>query len=301
MLALKKIIKILKKPKSLFFSLGYRGYFKWLPDKIYLKIIYRMEIGKKLNLENPVTYNEKIQWLKLYDRNPLYSLLSDKYEVRNFVAEKIGESYLIPLLEVYNNVEEINFENLPEKFVLKCTHDSGGVIVCSDKSKLNFRKAKKYLKSRMKRNFYWGGREWPYKNIKPRIIAEKYMVDQRSEELADYKFFCFDGKAKALYVATDRGIGKTKFDYFDMEFNHMPFQQYYPNSDKEIKKPKKFKEMVELAEILAEGMKHVRIDFYEVNGEIYFGEFTFYHFSGVRKFIPNKYDKLFGDWININK
>lgn len=281
------------------FSLGYRGFFNWMPDKLYLKMIFRSRIQKELNLESPKSYNEKLQWLKLNDRNPRYTKYVDKYDVRKHIANKIGEDYLIPLLGVYNDVDQIDFDSLPERFVLKCTHDSGGVIVCKDKSKLNIKEMKKQIKKRMKKNYYWSGREHPYKDIKPRIIIEKYMIDEKEEELKDYKFFCFNGEPKALFIASERSTGKTKFDFFDMDFNHLPFMQHYPNASKEIKKPSGFNEMVKLSKILSQEVPHVRIDFYEVNGRIYFGEFTFYHFSGFRRFEPEKYDELFGEWLKL--
>ncbi|PFG04477.1 ATP-grasp fold amidoligase family protein [Bacillus sp. es.034] len=295
----RKIIKILQNPGNMLFSLGYRGFFNWMPDKFYLKMIYRSRLKRKLNLKAPKTYNEKLQWLKLHDKNPAYTKLVDKYEVRKYIKHEIGEEYLVPLLGVYEDVDQIEFNSLPEKFVLKCTHDSGGVIVCTDKSVLNIQEVKKQLKERMKKNYYWSGRENPYKEIKPRIIVEKFMMDKKEEELKDYKFFCFNGEPKALFIASERSTGNTKFDFFDMDFNHLPFMQHYPNSNNDIKKPSRFDEMIELSKALSKRFPHVRIDFYEVNGRLYFGEYTFYHFSGFRRFEPERYDKLFGDWLQL--
>jgi hypothetical protein len=282
----------------LFLSLGHRGFLNWMKDETYLKIAYWCKMGKKLDLKNPMTYNEKLQWLKLNDRNPDYIKLVDKYEVKKIIKKTIGEEYLIPLLGIWDNVDDINFDKLPNQFVLKCTHDSGGIVICRDKNKLDIKKTKKSLKKSFKHNYFWGQREWIYKNIKPRIIAEKYMVDESRRELKDYKFFCFNGEVKAMFVATDRGID-TRFDFFDLDFNHLPFMQHYPNANKSINKPKGFEEMVELAKALSKGIPHVRVDFYDINGKVYFGEMTFFHFSGWEKFEPSKYDEIFGSWLKI--
>lgn len=295
-----KIISVLKRPQYLFLMLGHRGFFKWMNDETYLKIAYWCKMDKRLDLKHPTTYNEKLQWLKLNDRNPEYASLVDKYEVRKFIEKTIGEDYLIPLLGIWDSIDEIDFDKLPNQFVLKCTHDSGGLVICRDKEKLDIEKAKKKLKKSLRHNYYWGQREWIYKSIKPRIIAEKYMVDESKKELKDYKFFCFDGAVKAMFIATDRGID-TRFDFFDLEFNHMPFMQHYPNSNKPIRKPKGFEKMIGLAKVLSEGFPHVRVDFYDINGEVYFGEMTFFHFSGWEKFEPEKYDQLFGSWLELPK
>jgi len=269
-----------------------------ISDKLFLKMKYNHYIGKKLNLKNPKTFNEKLQWLKLYDRNPEYTKLVDKYEVRKYIADTIGSDYLIPLLGVYNTFDEINFEDLPDQFVLKPNHTSGDIFICKDKSNINYHKLKNEINNWLKKNYYWVHREWSYKNIKPRIICEKYMVDESGTELKDYKFFCFDGEPKALFVATDRCID-TRFDFFDLNFNHLPFMQHYKNSGKKIVKPSGFDEMVQLSKILSKDIPHVRVDFYDIYGRIYFGELTFFHFSGFEKFEPEEYDKLFGSWLKL--
>lgn len=294
----KKVTSLLKRPQYLFLMLGHRGWFKWMSDEAYLKIAYWCKMDKRLNLKNPKTYNEKLQWLKLNDRNPDYSSLVDKYEVRNYIKKTIGEDYLIPLLGVWDNVDDINFDQLPNQFVLKCTHDSGGLVICQDKNTLNINKAKKKLKKSLKHNYYWGQREWIYKNIKPRIIAEKYMVDESEKELKDYKFFCFNGEVKTLFIASDRGLD-TRFNFYDLNFNQLPFMQKYPNSQKVIRKPQGFEKMIELARVLSKDIPHARVDFYDVNGRILFGEITFFHFSGWEKFEPSEYDEVFGKWLNI--
>lgn len=269
-----------------------------LSDERALCILYRLKMCKRLKLNPPVTFNEKLQWLKLYDRNPLYTKLSDKFEVRKYISETIGDNYLIPLLGVWDNFDEINFETLPNQFVLKCTHDSGSIVICKDKKRFDYEKAKKKINKSLKRNYYYIGREWPYKNIKPRIICEEYMVDESGVELKDYKFFCFNGEPEAMFVATDRGID-TRFDFYDMQFNHIPFMQHYKNATKEINKPAGFDEMVKLSKVLSKEIPHVRVDFYDIYGKIYFGELTFFHFSGFQRFEPERYDEIFGSWIRL--
>lgn len=270
-------------------------------DRKYLELIFPMRTGYKLNLDNPQTYNEKLQWLKLYDRNPAYPKMVDKYEAKKYVAEIIGEEHIIPTLGIYNNVDEIDFSKLPNQFVLKCTHDSGGIVVCKDKNKLDLEEAKKKLARGIRKNYYKTNREWPYKNVHPRIIAEQYMEDPKSHELSDYKWFCFNGEPKAMFIATDRftpGV-ETKFDFFDMEFNHLPFTNGHPNTSIPIQKPEGFEEMKELARKLSKNIPHARIDFYDINGKIYFGEITFFHWSGMKPFKPVEWDYTFGSWIKL--
>ncbi len=281
-----KIKKIIKKLTRL------------LPDKTYIRLKYFSHFKKFPNLKNPQTFNEKLQWLKLHDRNPEYTKMVDKYEVREYIKEKIGEEYLIPLLGVWDSFDEIDFGKLPDQFVLKCTHDSGGLVICKDKEKLDIGKAKEKINASLKNNYYWDGREWPYKNVKPRIIAEKYMVDESGTELKDYKIFCFDGEPKVMFIATDRPHD-TRFDFFDMEFNHLPFTNGHPNADRELKKPDGFEEMIELSRTLSKGIKQSRIDFYDINGKVYFGEITFFHWSGLIPFEPEEWDYTLGSYINI--
>nr|WP_279663754.1 ATP-grasp fold amidoligase family protein [Ectobacillus ponti] len=293
-----KVNKFLSNPYSIIPHLSSKGLLKWIPDKMYLKLIFRARMERKLNLTNPKTFNEKLQWLKLHDRNPLYVELVDKYKVRKYISNCIGEEYLIPLLGKYRSFEEIDFDSLPSQFVMKCTHDSGGLVICKDKSKLDIEVARRKINKSLNRNYYYYGREWPYKDIEPQIIVEKYMVDESGTELKDYKFFCFNGEPKFLYIATDRGVD-TRFDFFDMEFKHLPFWQHYQNSEKTINRPPGFNEMIRLAKILSKGIPHVRVDFYDINGKIYFGELTFYHFNGLEKFYPDKYDEVFGSLIDL--
>lgn len=271
-------------------------------DEWYLRILYRLEFKRKLDLDNPVTYNEKLQWLKLYYHNPLHTLMADKYAVKNYVKNIIGEEYIIPTLNVWERVEDINWDVLPQQFVLKTTHDSGnfGVIICKDRSKLGISKVKNRLNKSLKRNTFEMGREWPYKNIKPRIIAEKYLEDESGCELKDYKFFCFDGKVEALCVVSGRSSSEgAKVDYFNLDYNRLPFRTLYENSETYPPRPKLLKQMVAIASRLSKGIPHVRVDLYEVNGKIFFGEFTFFTSGGLTPFHPDSYDYLFGEWLKL--
>jgi hypothetical protein len=272
------------------------------PDKLYLQIFYYLKMGKRLNLKTPQTYNEKLQWLKLYNRRPEYTLMVDKYAVKDYVASIIGSDYIIPTLGVWDNIEDIEWDKLPDQFVLKTTHGGGntGVVICHDKSRFNRDEAVNKLRKSLKQNLYQTMKEWPYKNVPKRIIAEEYVEpDEEAKDLPDYKFFCFDGVVKSLFVGTERGTGDVKFDYFDANFNHLDLIQVHPMSGKNLKKPEKFEEMKEVASRLSKGVPHVRIDLYHVNGKIFFGEMTFYHHGGVVPFHPEKWDYEFGSWLKL--
>lgn len=277
------------------------GFYRHMDDRKYLEKLYRATFGKELNLENPQTFNEKLQWLKLYDRKPIYTTMVDKYAAKEYVADKIGEEYIIPTLGVWDKFDDIDFDALPDQFVLKCTHDSGGLAICRNKKTFDIAAARKKINRCLKRNYYYTFREWPYKNVKPRIIAEKYMVDESGYELKDYKIFCFDGQPKIMFIATDRANPEeeTKFDFFDMEFNHLPFQNGHPNAKKSIMQPKGFKKMKELAAKLSAGIPQVRVDFYDIDGKVYFGELTFSHWSGFVPFDPEEWDYKLGAWIDL--
>lgn len=278
------------------------GITKFISDDKYLKELYKKRMKKDLDLEDPKTYNEKLQWLKLYDRNPLYSRLVDKYEVKSYVASIIGEEYIIPTIGVWDKFSDIDFKKLPNQFVLKCTNDSGGIVICKDKKSFPKWKSKIKLSLYGKRNFYYRSREWPYKNVKPRIIAEKYMEDRNYRELRDYKFFCFQGKPKLMFVASNRqGEGETYFDFFDMDYNHLDIINGHSNAPQQPAKPKNFDKMIKFAEMLSKDIPHVRVDFYEVNGKLYFGELTFYHWSGLVPFEPEEWDYKLGDMIDLSK
>lgn len=273
-----------------------------LSDEDFLKRKFRENTGRELDLEHPQTFNEKLQWLKLHDHNPLYITMADKYAVKAYVAEKIGAEYVIPLLGgPWQSADEIDFDALPEQFVLKCNHDCGSVVVCTDKSTLDRAAVRKKLNEALKKNYFWVGREWPYKNIKPCIFAEKYMVDDSGDELKDYKFFCFNGEPRCMFIATERmKQGETKFDFFDMDFHHLPFTNGHPNADICPSKPETFEKMKELARQLSKGITHVRVDFYTRGSEVYFGELTFYHWGGAMPFDPPEWDRKMGDWIDLS-
>ncbi len=297
MLNLKKII-----PRNLRYKL--MSFFSFLPDKPYIALFYWATTGKKLNLRTPVGYNEKLQWLKLNDRHVEYGKLVDKLAVREYISEILGEEHLFPLLGKWKSFDEIDFNLLPNSFVLKCNHDSGSTKVIKDKSlltKKDYKELKKFYKRRLKSDFFHAGREYPYKGLPRYIIAEKLMVDESAPEksIEDYKFFCFNGEPKIMFVATDRSTD-CRFDFFDMGFNHLDIVNIHPQSDKKIEKPEKFDEMIEIAKKLSKGIKQVRIDLYELNGKIYFGEYTFFHGGGFSLFNPPKWEKQLGDWIEIN-
>ncbi len=271
-----------------------------LSDEMYLKIKYLYRMKKILNLKNPVTYNEKLQWIKLYDRKDIYTTMVDKDEAKKYVAERIGTEYIIPTYGIWNNANEIDFDKLPEQFVLKCTHDSGSIIVCSDKKSFSCEDAREKLNKSLEQCAFLYGREWPYKNVKRKIIAEKFMIDEKDEELRDYKFFTFNGEPKILYIAQGRGSGEeTVADFFDMEFNHLDMRIDHEMSKELPHPPKNFELMKELAKKLSEGTPELRVDFYEVNGKVYFGEMTFFHCSGFAPFRPEKWDYTLGEWIEL--
>jgi len=224
----------------------------------------------------------------------------DKYLVKEYVSNIIGSEYIIPTISVYDNADDIDFEKLPNQFVLKCTHDSGGLVVCKNKENLNESLAREMLNKSLKRDFYWLGREWPYKNIKKRVIAEQYMEDDETKELRDYKFFCFNGEVKLMFIATDRQHREEPyFDFFDVEFNHLNLIHGHPNAPVTPQKPHNFELMKELAGRLSAGMPHARIDFYEVNGKVYFGEITLYHHNGTVPFEPYEWDEILGSYIQL--
>lgn len=264
-------------------------------DRLQILRSWYSRMPYKLNLGNPQSYNEKLQWMKLYDRNPLYTTMVDKYAVKEYVANIIGQEYIIPTLGVWTSFDEIDFDSLPNQFVLKCTHDSGGLVICKDKSKLNLSKAKLKIEASLQTDYYMSGREWPYKNVPRKIIAEQYMEDTKTGELRDYKFFCFNGKVKWLFIATDRqNREEPYFDFFDMDFNHLPMQHGHPNAPIIPEKPESFELMQRLAAKLSQGLPQVRVDFYEVDGKVYFGELTFFHHGGWTPFTPEKWDYIFG-------
>lgn len=277
---------------------------KWVDDEPFLKFAYRLKMGKTLDLEHPKTFNEKIQWLKLHDRKPEYTTMVDKYLVKKYVADIIGEEFIIPTLGKWDKFDDIDFDKLPNQFVLKCNHDSGSVVVVKDKSKFDDKAraaARKKLDGSLKRNYFWIERGWAYKNIVPCIIAEKYMEDDGRTGLTDYKIHCFNGEPKFVIVFRDR-FGKNGMtdDFFDVNWQHLPVARPgHPFSKENISKPENFDLMIEFAKKLSDGTKFLRVDFYNISGKIYFGELTFYPAGGMSRFEPEEWDEKIGEWIRL--
>lgn len=290
-------IRVFKNPYWVFGIVLRRLLSHFLPDSLFIKLEYFSGMGRFPNLESPQTYNEKLQWLKLNDIHPEYSILVDKFTAKQFATERVGEQYVIPTLGVWDKYEEIDFPSLPNSFVLKTTHDSGGVVICKDKMSFDFARAKKKIEKSLRRNYYFEHREYPYKEIEPRIIAEKYIGSTDAPD--DYKFFCFNGKCKMLFVATGRLSGDTRFNFYDENFSPLPFTQGHPNSKSSIEKPINFDTMLYIAEVLGKGFRHVRVDLYNVEGQIYFGEMTFFHYSGNVPFEPSFWDAKIGEWLDL--
>jgi hypothetical protein len=270
---------------------------KWIQnDEFYIRVFYRLAMKERLDLKNPVTYTQKIQWLKLHNTNPMYSRMVDKYAAKEMIAKAIGQQYVIPLLGVWDSFDAIDFSKMPNQFVLKTTHDSGNVIVCKDKKHFDIAKARKKLSKALKTNYFYKSREYPYKNAVPRIIAEKYMYDKIQEELTDFKFFCFHDEPRVLQISSHKGNTK-KVSYYDMEFSRLHLATDLSGIDDALTKPDNFCEMIEIARRLSKGLIHVRIDLYSINGQIFFGEYTFHNSGGIVNFNPPEWNKILGDMI----
>lgn len=271
---------------------------KFTNDKLYYQIRYFIKFKRFLNYKNPDTFNAKINWLKLHDRKPKYTKLVDKYEVRNYVDEKIGSEYLNDIIGIYDNVEEIDFDKLPNSFVLNTTHGSNWICICKDKSKFDEVLCKESLNKWLKSNYYeiWG--EYVYKDVSPRIICEKYLLNENENWLIDYKFFCFNGTPMFLHVDREISYSYTR-NFYDLNWNRLPFGLEYPQSNEDLPKPKVFNKMIELATILAEDLKFIRVDFYIIKEKIYFGELTFYPDNGFGVFDPPSMDFEMGKLLKI--
>lgn len=281
-----------------FIRIARTGLLSWIPDEAFLRFMYLLMMGKRLHLKNPRTYNEKLQWLKIYDRKNEYTRMVDKYLVKELVKNKIGEEFVIPLLGVWDDASEIDYDKLPDQFVLKCNHDSGSTILCQDKSLFDRAAAEKKLNEHLKRNKFDYGREWPYKNVRPKIIAESFVFDRSEGELLDYKVYCFQGEPKLVMVNTGRNQNLTKANYYDSDYNRLDFKWGYPAASNIRKLSKEcFAEMLNKACILSKGIPHVRVDFYVANGRLYFGELTFFDGSGFAKFDPPEWDRKIGEWL----
>lgn len=295
-----KFKKVIRNPHWLiYYFLLFTRLARIIPDKMYLKLQYHCFFKKTLNLKNPQTFDEKLQWLKLYDRNPEYTKMADKYEAKKYVTRIIGEDHIIPTLGVWKKFENIDFEKLPNQFVLKCTHDSGSVTICLNKSDFDFSSAKNKLSKSLKRNSYLPGREWVYKNVKPRIIAEQYMVDESGTDLKDYKIYNFNGKAEIIQIDYNR-FTEHKRNLYSPDWNFIDAQIQYSNDpNHKIDKPKQLKKMLELASALSKDIPHVRTDFYSIDDKIYFGELTFYAESGLGKFKPESLNFELGRCLEL--
>ena len=305
-----KLRGIVKKISRYIFDKKYRfnfnnkkfNLYKSMADKTVLNNLYYFKFKKYINFDNPKTFNEKLQWLKLYDRNPNYTKMVDKYDVKEYISKIIGEEYIIPTIGVYEKFDNIDFDKLPNQFVMKCTHDSGGIIICKDKKKLNINLVRKKINRLMKKNFYYLSREWPYKNIKPRIIIEKYMEDEKIKEIRDYKFFCFNGEPKIMYVSDNSHTNNQHCCFFDMSYKKLNIKRKdYQEFKKTPTKPITFEKMINFSKIRYNGIPHVRVDWYEINGKLYFGELTFYTCSGFIPFENEKWDYEIGKMLKLPK
>lgn len=300
---MKKYSKFFKHPNLIIWNCWTRISRFIKSDELYLKVYYRLRTGNKLNLDNPKRYTEKIQWLKIYyNRTPECSVMVDKYAAKKFVADRVGEEYIIPTFGVWDKFEDIDFDTLPNQFVLKTTNGSGGIYICKDKSQLDIKKAKEKIMRSFNRDFFYRSREYQYAGVKQRIIAEKYMEDETGE-LKDYKFFCFDGVPKVLFYASDRyakGKGGVKFDYYDMDYNLLPITSSgHGHSDTPLTITPTLEKMKEISSILSKGYPHLRVDLYNINDYIYFGELTFHHDGGIVPFEPEEWDFKLGEMIHL--
>lgn len=301
-------LQMLKSDRSTFMAAIIQNFFGWLPDKTYLQLLYRFKMGHRLDLNHPKTFTEKIQWLKLYNRRPEYTLMVDKYAVKKYVADIIGEKYIIPTLGVWDKPEDIDWDALPNEFVLKTTHGggSGGVVICKDKKTFDRNKAILTLRDSMNGDIYRSLREWPYKDVKKRVLAEKYMapkdmVNNPIYDLSDYKFFCFNGEPKYCQVIRDRH-SKESIDFYDMNWRHQEFVGLNPiasNGINPVPRPLLLDDMICICHKLSENKKFVRIDMYVIDNRIYFGEITFYPASGMGLFNPDKWNEELGNLISL--
>ena len=285
--------------KKLFFSLRDHGFLNWVNDKTYLKIYYKIETGERLNLKQPKTFNEKLQWLKLYYRKKDFSTMVDKYDVKKLISEKIGEQYVIPSIGIYNSFDEIDFDILPNQFVIKSTHNSGGVVVCKNKNEFKSVLYKEKFKNLMKQNYFYHGREWPYKNVKPRILVETYMKDEKYDVLPVYKVLNFGGEPKLIQVILNDKTKNETVDYYDVNWKKLDIRQNFPNSSIVLPKPEKLDEILNLARKLSADFPHIRTDFYIINNKVYFSEYTFFSDCGFKKFIPSRWDLTLGNLIEL--
>lgn len=281
-----------------------RYYFiKWIPDGIYLRLRYFTVFKKWPNLRNPKKLSEKLQWMKLNFRNPSQIDLMDKITVKNFIIDKIGEEHIIKTIGCWDQFDEINFNELPNQFVLKCNHDSGSVTICEDKTAMDMDKVKERLNFFVNRNYFWEAREWGYKNIKPKIMAEELLVDSKGEAVSDHKFYCFHGEPKLYMAATikDKTTQEEVYDFFDENGNYLPIEDHEDPDHKIPNLPKNFEKMLKITKTLSEDLPFVRVDLYEAGEKVYFGELTFYPDAGFDNEFTEDWDLKLGEWIDLER
>ena len=294
----RKLRNVIKNPKIILFKILY-SISPLFNDRIYLKMLFPLSTGYKLDLDNPQTYNEKLQWMKIHYRKPEFTSMVDKFEAKEYAMRIIGDNYIIKNYGVWNTFDEIEFDELPMEFVLKTTHDQGGVVIVKDKNKFNKKEAKKKLEKHLKRKHFYLTREWPYKDIKPRILAEELLFNDEKTLPADYKFYCFHGEPKIILIATERGQGNTKFNYYDMNLKLLDLTLSGPQSVRIIEMPKGLSKMIKLSRLLSAGLPHIRVDFYEIKGKVFLGELTFFDSGGMASFYPPRWDHVWGSWIDL--
>lgn len=303
--AIKHLVKKISNPSDRFDSLAARKFYNYLSDKKFIQRKFRLRMGYDIDLDNPKTFNEKLQWLKLYDRKPIYSTMVDKYEVKEYVANIIGQEHIIPAYGVWDKYEDIDFELLPNQFVLKCTHDSGGLVIVKDKREMNTHAIRRKICNSLKRNYYLVGREWPYKSVIHRVLAEKYMVDESGIELKDYKVLCFNGEPKLIEYHQGRYTNHQTQDFYDTDWKLLSISQssnpHYRKNQSAVLRPALLEKMLDYSRILAQGLIHIRIDWYLIEDQLYFGEYTFYDGDGFCAFDDPKDDLLLGSWISLPK
>lgn len=294
------IQKIIKQPEKIVYGLERKGLLDWMDEELYIKFVYRLAFRRKLNLNNPQALTEKLNWYKLNYRNPLMKQCADKYEVRSYVEKSVGARYLNECFGIWDSPDEIDFDKLPDKFVLKPTNGSGDVVICSDKRNFNVENAKKTLAQYSGRHFSSKTKEWAYYDLPYRIIGERYIESSDDCQIKDYKIFCFYGEPKFLFVASERGTERLKFDFFDLDWNWLPVTNAHEHNPN-LKKPEHFDEMLKVARKLSKPFPHVRVDLYEEEDRVFFGELTFYHFGGFTRFEPDKWDFKFGEYFDIKR
>ena len=294
----KKLVKYITHPRSAVIWIVNKGILNWMDDRHFLQLAYRLNMGRRLDLDHPRTFNEKLQWLKLYNRRPEYTVMVDKVKAKEYVAGIIGEEHIIPTLGVWDDPDDIDFDSLPDRFVLKCNHNSGtGMYICRDKSKMDVKKVKAELRRGLRENYYLHGREWPYKDVPRKILAEKFMVDESGTELKDYKIFCMNGEPEVIEVDYGR-FTKHMRNIYNKEWERLEMEIEFPSDASHvIDRPARLQEMLQLARRLSAGIPHVRTDFYSIDDKLYWGELTFFHGSGMEDFRPEEWDERLGKLI----